>query len=51
MVTAPAVEVLDDEIGVANAEAFRRLDVADPWVVDVATARDVIPPGTTTTWC
>ncbi|NYI44541.1 hypothetical protein BJ993_001621 [Nocardioides aromaticivorans] len=43
MVTAPAVEVLDDEIGVANAEAFRRLDVADPWVVDVATARDVIP--------
>lgn len=43
MVTAPAVEVLDDEIDVANAEAFRRLDVADPWVVDVATARDVIP--------
>lgn len=43
MVTAPAVEVLDDAIDVANAEAFRRLDVADPWVVDVATARDVIP--------
>jgi hypothetical protein len=43
MVTAPAVEVVDDEIDVANAEAFRRLDAADPWVVDVATARDVIP--------
>ncbi|MCX6398434.1 MAG: DUF1116 domain-containing protein [Propionibacteriales bacterium] len=34
--TASAVET-------ANAEAFRRLDAADPWVVDVAPARDVIP--------
>lgn len=43
MVTAPSVEVVDDATDLANAEAFRRLDAADPWVVDVATARDVIP--------
>ncbi|BBY73989.1 hypothetical protein MPRF_08880 [Mycolicibacterium parafortuitum] len=27
----------------ANALAFERLDAADPWVVDVAAARDVLP--------
>ena len=27
----------------ANAEAFERLNAADPWVVDVAPAKDVIP--------
>ena len=27
----------------ANATAFERLDSADPWVVDVAAARDVLP--------
>ncbi|MGP4056012.1 DUF1116 domain-containing protein [Mycobacterium sp. 4D054] len=27
----------------ANAVAFERLDAADPWVVDVAAARDVLP--------
>ncbi|MFC5993767.1 DUF1116 domain-containing protein [Pseudonocardia hispaniensis] len=27
----------------ANAEAFARLDAADPWVVDVRLARDAIP--------
>ncbi|WP_237159895.1 DUF1116 domain-containing protein [Mycolicibacterium austroafricanum] len=27
----------------ANATAFERLDAADPWVVDVAPARDVLP--------
>lgn len=27
----------------ANARSFERLDAADPWVVDVAAARDVLP--------
>lgn len=27
----------------ANAEAFQRLEAADPWVLDVAPARDVMP--------
>ena len=27
----------------ANAEAFQRLTAADPWLVDVRPARDVIP--------
>ncbi|GAC85003.1 hypothetical protein GP2_028_00590 [Gordonia paraffinivorans NBRC 108238] len=35
---APSVSV--DE---ANAEAFSRLDAADPWVVDVAPAGEVLP--------
>lgn len=30
-------------IDAANDEAFRRLDAADPWVVDVAPAGDVLP--------
>lgn len=41
MVTATAEAVRSVEA--ANAEAFERLDSADPWVVDVAPARDVIP--------
>jgi Protein of unknown function (DUF1116) len=32
-----------DAVDVANAEAFERLDDADPWVVDVAPAREVLP--------
>ena len=32
-----------DAVDIANAEAFERLDDADPWVVDVAPARDVLP--------
>ncbi|MGW2196293.1 hypothetical protein ACWCSH_28630, partial [Streptosporangium sp. NPDC001682] len=42
MVTTPAVTCPFD-IDVANAEAFERLTTADPWVVDVGIARDVIP--------
>ncbi|MER5624316.1 DUF1116 domain-containing protein [Streptosporangium sp. NPDC002544] len=42
MVTTPAVTCPLD-IDVANAEAFERLTTADPWVVDVGIARDVIP--------
>ena len=30
-------------VDVANAEAFARLDAADPWVVDVRQAREVLP--------
>lgn len=41
MVTATAEAVRSVEA--ANADAFERLDAADPWVVDVAPARDVIP--------
>lgn len=42
MVTATATEVVD-AVASANDLAFQRLDDADPWVVDVAPARDVIP--------
>ncbi|MFN6546729.1 DUF1116 domain-containing protein [Mycolicibacterium nivoides] len=31
------------DIDAANAEAFARLDAADPWVIDVAPAREVLP--------
>ncbi|MEV0670954.1 DUF1116 domain-containing protein [Mycobacterium sp. NPDC050441] len=31
------------DIEAANAEAFARLDAADPWVIDVAPAREVLP--------
>jgi hypothetical protein len=31
------------DVEVANAEAFAKLTAADPWVVDVRPARDVIP--------
>lgn len=42
MVTS--TEVLSaDRISVANDESFTRLNMADPWVVDVRPARDVIP--------
>jgi hypothetical protein len=30
-------------VGEANAESFTRLDAADPWVVDVQPAREVLP--------
>ena len=43
MVTATVPTLVDDAVEVANAEAFRRLNDADPWVVDVAPAREVIP--------
>jgi hypothetical protein len=38
-------ELLPDEVCVdaANDEAFRRLDAADPWVVDVKPAGEVLP--------
>ncbi len=39
--TAAARDAID--IGAANDESFRRLDAADPWVVDVAPAGDVLP--------
>jgi Protein of unknown function (DUF1116) len=32
-----------DAVDIANDEAFERLNDADPWVVDVAAARDVLP--------
>ncbi|MGW4096648.1 DUF1116 domain-containing protein [Mycobacterium sp. NPDC004974] len=31
------------DVDAANAEAFARLDAADPWVIDVAPAREVLP--------
>ena len=43
--TSTATRTVPSALGVeaANAEAFERLTTADPWVVDVAAARDVIP--------
>lgn len=41
MSTELAPPALDVEA--ANAEAFARLDAADPWVVDVRPAREVLP--------
>lgn len=38
-----ATELPYTSIEDANAEAFRRLDDADPWVVDVRPAREVLP--------
>ncbi|MGE0170358.1 DUF1116 domain-containing protein [Nocardioides sp.] len=43
MVTPTFTEELVDTVRAANNLAFERLDNADPWVVDVAAARDVIP--------
>lgn len=31
------------DVGAANAAAFERLDEADPWVIDVQPAREVLP--------
>ncbi|MFW3123959.1 hypothetical protein MMAG44476_39913, partial [Mycolicibacterium mageritense DSM 44476 = CIP 104973] len=31
------------DVDAANATAFARLDAADPWVIDVAPAREVLP--------
>ncbi|WP_135451300.1 DUF1116 domain-containing protein, partial [Mycobacterium sp. DL99] len=31
------------DVDAANAAAFTRLDAADPWVIDVAPAREVLP--------
>ncbi|MFI5428888.1 DUF1116 domain-containing protein [Aeromicrobium sp. UC242_57] len=42
MVTSTAVRS-EDRIDAANAESFARLNAADPWVVDVQAAREVIP--------
>lgn len=42
MVTTAAVASPLD-VDVANAAAFERLTTADPWVVDVGAARDVMP--------
>jgi hypothetical protein len=43
MVTSTATEEVVDAVATANDLAFQRLNDADPWVVDVAPARDVIP--------
>jgi hypothetical protein len=43
MVTAAVAPDATRSVGEANAESFSRLEAADPWVVDVALARDVIP--------
>lgn len=43
MVTATKTSTAAASVEAANAEAFDRLNAADPWVVDVAPARDVIP--------
>lgn len=43
MVTATQPAAGQMSVEQANDEAFRRLDAADPWVVDVATAGDVLP--------
>ncbi|MCW2620751.1 MAG: YahG/YlbE-like protein [Frankiales bacterium] len=40
-VSGPQGRVVD--VAEANAESFRRLDEADPWVLDVLPAREVIP--------
>ncbi len=38
-----SVEAWDGSVEAANDEAFRRLNDADPWVVDVRPAREVLP--------
>ncbi len=43
MVTTAAALRDAIDVGAANDESFRRLDAADPWVVDVAPAGDVLP--------
>jgi len=43
MVTATATEEVVGALATANDRAFERLNDADPWVVDVAPARSVIP--------
>ncbi|GAB7004521.1 DUF1116 domain-containing protein [Nocardioides sp. AN3] len=43
MVTAASPVLRASCVEAANAEAFDRLDAADPWVVDVAPAREAIP--------
>lgn len=44
MVTAESLQTRAlDAVDAANAESFRRLDAADPWVIDVAPAREVLP--------
>ena len=43
MVSATEVSRDTIDIGAANDESFRRLDAADPWVVDVAPAGEVLP--------
>ena len=42
LATAPA-EIWGGSVEAANDEAFRRLNDADPWVVDVRPAREVLP--------
>ncbi|WP_432990200.1 DUF1116 domain-containing protein [Dactylosporangium sp. CA-233914] len=43
MVTATSAGGTTATVEAANAEAFARLDAADPWVVDVVPARNAIP--------
>lgn len=43
MVNQTVTSPVDELVAAANDEAFRRLDGADPWVVDVAPAGEVLP--------
>lgn len=43
MVNPTVTAVADDVVSGANDEAFRRLNNAEPWVVDVARAGEVLP--------
>lgn len=43
MVTQHETTTTSESISAANAESFARLNDADPWVVDVKPAREVIP--------
>lgn len=43
MVTTPLVDTAELTVDEANAEAFTRLDNADPWVIDVRPAGEVLP--------
>ncbi|GAS89205.1 YlbE family protein [Mycolicibacterium brisbanense] len=43
MVSAEQLETALDAVDEANVASFRRLDAADPWVVDVRPAREVLP--------
>ncbi len=43
MVSAEQTVVEFADVDEANAEAFKRLNDADPWVIDVRPARDVLP--------
>ena len=43
VIQAPILTASPFDVDAANTEAFERMTTADPWVVDVADARDVLP--------